>query len=376
MSPNQSNNYIIAVPIPAGNEPVPGGVTPSSASVGFYQSTDLTDESFLNLVNWLSKGVYGSTNIDAIDWLTSQGYWTSYGNQWILAVDNFGYQPAWYSGLTSWPLTNYGPSVGTNDATLISENSIYINNFDSVGYDRSSYLSGLAGTGGTLTLTQGQNQITFGYGSTTFVYASDYGYNLTYFDITDGSGGGHGNTPAIIYQKGSFFNGNDGSVQPDNTQLVRIVYEPNASIFTVGPYDFGAANDSGYGMSNNGTSGFTMTSNDNIGAPFYRLYSPTTSNVISGISTAWTNAGLSTSDSYVFDAFWGAGSTYKKSKVRIGWDGSFNLYMCPIDTRDGSWMNSYGSTDYPPVPSLAGTFNFPATFIPYTPTISDGNYWC
>ena len=80
MSPDQNDSYVIATQIPAGNEPVPNGVTPTSASVGFYKTVDLTDQSFINLVNWISRGAYGSSINDATTWLSNNGYWTSYVN--------------------------------------------------------------------------------------------------------------------------------------------------------------------------------------------------------------------------------------------------------------------------------------------------------
>jgi hypothetical protein len=71
--------YVIAVPVSGNTQPTPeSGVT---ASVGFYRSKLLTNPSFLEISDYLGEKQgqppFANTQ-DAYDWLTSQGYWTSF----------------------------------------------------------------------------------------------------------------------------------------------------------------------------------------------------------------------------------------------------------------------------------------------------------
>jgi hypothetical protein len=80
MGPDEELGYVIAVPVSGNTQPTPiFGVT---ASVGFYRSEDLTDNSFINVAEFVTKE-YGtpqtfSSATDASIWLTSNGYWNSY----------------------------------------------------------------------------------------------------------------------------------------------------------------------------------------------------------------------------------------------------------------------------------------------------------
>jgi hypothetical protein len=49
----------------------------TTASIGFSRSADLTEGSFVNLVN-STFGQSFSTGADAKTWLNSNGYWTSW----------------------------------------------------------------------------------------------------------------------------------------------------------------------------------------------------------------------------------------------------------------------------------------------------------
>ena len=75
MGANEETGYVIAVPVSGNTQPTPiSGVT---ASVGFYQSTGLTDSSFIELTNNVFNQTFtGAT--EASIWLTNNGYWNSY----------------------------------------------------------------------------------------------------------------------------------------------------------------------------------------------------------------------------------------------------------------------------------------------------------
>lgn len=79
MSPDEEVGYVIAAPYPDNDQPTP--IPGISASVGFYQSALLTNESFLVVANYVGS-MYGqppfTTTNDAQTWLTDNGFWTSY----------------------------------------------------------------------------------------------------------------------------------------------------------------------------------------------------------------------------------------------------------------------------------------------------------
>ena len=75
MGADEEIGYVIAVPVSGNTQPTPiSGVT---ASVGFFQSTNLTDSSFIELTNNEFNQNFSSAT-DASIWLTNNGYWNSY----------------------------------------------------------------------------------------------------------------------------------------------------------------------------------------------------------------------------------------------------------------------------------------------------------
>ena len=73
--PDEDLGYVIAVPVSGNTQPTPiSGVT---ASVGFYRSDDLTNNSFIDLTNNVFNQNFSSAN-EASTWLTNNGYWNSY----------------------------------------------------------------------------------------------------------------------------------------------------------------------------------------------------------------------------------------------------------------------------------------------------------
>ena len=78
--PDEDPGYVIATEVPANNQPTP--VPATTASVGFWRSSALTDASFIDLAQYVSR-IAGSpqtfaTASAAVTWLTTNGYWTSY----------------------------------------------------------------------------------------------------------------------------------------------------------------------------------------------------------------------------------------------------------------------------------------------------------
>ena len=79
--PSESGGWVIAQEVPSNNQPTP--VPPSvTASVGFWRSSALTDASFIEIAEYVSR-IAGSpqtfaTGILAKTWLNNNGYWTNY----------------------------------------------------------------------------------------------------------------------------------------------------------------------------------------------------------------------------------------------------------------------------------------------------------
>jgi hypothetical protein len=72
--PDEELGYVIAQPVPSGNQPNPVGVP---AYVGFFRSDSLTDGSFLELTESIAGQTFANV-YDASIWLTNNGYWTSF----------------------------------------------------------------------------------------------------------------------------------------------------------------------------------------------------------------------------------------------------------------------------------------------------------
>ena len=80
MGPDEELGYVIAHEVPTGDQPTPVEV---DASIAFWRSTSLTDQSFLDLLNILpiTIGLSLFTNVtDAQTWLSNNGHFTTYGS--------------------------------------------------------------------------------------------------------------------------------------------------------------------------------------------------------------------------------------------------------------------------------------------------------
>jgi hypothetical protein len=74
--PDEDLGYVIAHTTPSGNQPNPLNIP---AYVGFWRSNSKTEESFIDIVNYVANGeeTFNSGN-DAKTWLNNNGYWTSW----------------------------------------------------------------------------------------------------------------------------------------------------------------------------------------------------------------------------------------------------------------------------------------------------------
>lgn len=76
MGPGEDLGYVIAAPVPAGNHPTFGGKG-GIGTVHFWRSADLTEQSFVDLVNHLSRESF-EFGTDAAEWCNFNGMWCSY----------------------------------------------------------------------------------------------------------------------------------------------------------------------------------------------------------------------------------------------------------------------------------------------------------
>ena len=172
MGPDEDLGYVIGVPVSGNTQPTPiFGVT---ASVGFYRSEDLTDNSFINVAQFVSYE-YGtpqtfSSATDASTWLTTNGFWNSYGGSgWYLY--NI-YNDAPNDGEITFP--NHDQGTGDLNPNNVGQilpgyaTQIYINLNNNVGTSYSGTLSQLVGNYGTLTLTQGSQSVTYSFTNNAF----------------------------------------------------------------------------------------------------------------------------------------------------------------------------------------------------------------
>jgi hypothetical protein len=107
--PDESTGYVIAIPVPAGDVPTPIDV---DAYLRFKRSSDLTNNSFLQLVNSFAPAPPApfTSATDASIWLTDNGYWNSY------PVSGVTPTPTATVGLTPTPTVTETPT-GTPSVT-------------------------------------------------------------------------------------------------------------------------------------------------------------------------------------------------------------------------------------------------------------------
>lgn len=207
--PDEELGYVIAR---ANNNGRPGA-DGNTAYLGFWRSSSLTDQSFIDLGNRVLSSNYTVAN-DLKAALISAGYWTSYGlgGTTIQLGDYFlstAYEPAPNNGdivLPSHPSDAGSPtgyaSVNPNLVGQVEhvdefgikagnfKTMLYINTSDATNTDQSAILNQLVGSSGTLKLTQGSNSVVYGFTNQSFFVGSStiyYDTLLSSAPSTDGS---------------------------------------------------------------------------------------------------------------------------------------------------------------------------------------------
>ena len=121
MGPDEELGYVIANQVPTGDHPTP---VDEDSYINFWRSTDLTEQSLLDLLNVLpiTDGLEPFINAtDAKDWLENNGYWTSYGESSSTPTPTATPLPT--ATPTPTPTDNLGDSLlQENGDSLLQEN--------------------------------------------------------------------------------------------------------------------------------------------------------------------------------------------------------------------------------------------------------------
>lgn len=128
--PDEDLGYIIAQPVPAGNQPNPVGI---SAYLGFFRTDGKTQNNFIELASVVAGQIFTGTT-DALNWINANGYYTTFSAAGIVTGNLQLY-------LTAGNPSSY-PGSGNNWYDL-SPNAYTATLTNGVGYSASN--------GGTLT---------------------------------------------------------------------------------------------------------------------------------------------------------------------------------------------------------------------------------
>lgn len=177
--PNENLGYIIAQPDPQGSHTGADGVP---AFLGFIRSSVKTEAAFIELVNtsFNQNFTIGDT---AKAWLNTNGYWTSWaevsGTPSPTPSGNAGGSGSWYFYSDAGQLNAPPPIQDGNAIFLIRDNQngtlnetfnpnkvgganeIYFNLNDINGTDYTTQFTNLQTNGGSITITQGTNYVTY-----------------------------------------------------------------------------------------------------------------------------------------------------------------------------------------------------------------------
>lgn len=140
--------------------------------------------------------------------------------------------------------------------------------------------------------------------------------------------------------------------------------------FTIYTFDIVNEYTIGGGITINSLGNFTISSDNNIGNGYQ--FNPSVE-AIANITTAFTINGFDINQPYAWYVTWASGQS---GIVRMGYNSNPNLInISVVDTSVSNWQTNY---IYNNGSALAGTFAFPATFVPYYPATQLGtnSSWC
>jgi hypothetical protein len=171
--PDEDPGYVIAQSVPSNTQPTP--VSGVSASVGFFRSSALTDQSFISIANAVAgpSGPFASGSA-AKTWLNANGYWTSYvgatgatGGGYELVI--LPYNPP-AVGDVIFPNFAAVLSQGNTNPNIFATGGVYWNVVDINSVNQSSYYNGLIGNSATISFTQNGNTAIYSATNTAIVF--------------------------------------------------------------------------------------------------------------------------------------------------------------------------------------------------------------
>ena len=214
--PTYQTNFYNGIPVPVGGFII---YVNNSGTITAHAPKDDNE-----CLYYLNKYGANADNIsDALNWASFQSYLMvrsfefpiedlpGYGGltgYWNIVTGGNGYAPAWYEGSLMFPNTQGDNNVGLSDLSqVLTQGSIYINQFDSAGNDQSDLLGSIYHGAGTITFTQGNSNITFAFQNDSF----EEGYFGTGVLYWDPSGVGQPANVTLISSNHPIFT--DGLVQ-------------------------------------------------------------------------------------------------------------------------------------------------------------------
>ena len=118
MGPDEDSSYVIAKDVSAQNFPTPVG---DVGNVQFWRSSN-TDEAFRSLVQTISGTSHVSATA-ASDWLSLNGYWTSWVQSYVAGLYKTTYKGYFDDDVRFFATAATGPA-GTNPATSVQTTAI------------------------------------------------------------------------------------------------------------------------------------------------------------------------------------------------------------------------------------------------------------
>lgn len=137
----------------AGHNGKPGNIP---AKVGFWRSDNLTENSFVDLANYIANQDNSPQNFtggtEAKLWLNTNGYWTSYVDTWSF---NNGVTLSWPGSSSGYTLYNGGVTSFDDGYTNVAIKSFEPFEMDNQGLSNNIYVS----TNGYITIGSGSSNI-------------------------------------------------------------------------------------------------------------------------------------------------------------------------------------------------------------------------
>lgn len=373
MGPDQSQGYVITVPVSGNTQPTP--FFGQTASIGFYRTDTFTDEQFISLAQYVSNE-YGTPQTftdatEASSWLTLNGFWNSYGVGTVIGPYylQYNYTNAPNDGWLTFPNHNIGDY--NTDPNLVGQSgyAIYINHNSWNGTSNAIVLENLVNSTGYLTLSQNTSSAVYSFSSPNGFFS----VGGTEYAWDNGYGSSQLGTLTLVSSATTSFN---------NVDPVYITVSSNQS-FTINSSDFTNFG-YGYGVNNQSNNGFDITLNVGTGEGFFgpnlSLSQGGSSIKSNEILNFWNNNALTVNNNaYLFYANWGGGSTIGTSIVAISFyyfdDNNTYINIGLVDTTIPGW-DTPGTNMYSTLRAVQGTFKFPATFSLYVPNVQDNDSWC